>query len=326
LTKISFLDLIGLKTNLISRGEPIMRKTLLVLGAALILAGAGIPGVGAADKVLEMSTTTSTQASGLLDVLLPEFTKDTGIEVKVIAKGTGAAIRDGMDGNVDVIFVHAKSREENFVEEGFGTQRYAVMHNDFVIVGPEADPAGVAGMSEAAEALRKIAKSGAGFISRGDDSGTHTKEQALWKETGLDLETRSQTVVKKGKEQTIGFVQPAYDGYLSIGQGMGKTLTFADEKGAYALTDRGTYINYDIGRDAGLALEVLVEGDPILFNPYGVIPVNPEKFSHVDYDLAKQFAEWITSERGQSLIAGYRLHGKPLFTPDAMPDVEPATS
>lgn len=325
LTKSSFLDLIGPKMNLISRGEPIMRKTILFLAGALILAAAGIPGVGADDKVLEMSTTTSTQASGLLDILLPEFTKDTGIEVKVVAKGTGAAIRDGMDGNVDLIFVHAKSREENFVEEGFGVKRYAVMHNDFVIVGPEADPAGVAGMSDASAALRKIANSGAGFISRGDDSGTHTKEQALWKETGLELETRSQTVVKKGKEQTIEFVQPAYDGYLSIGQGMGKTLAFADEKGAYALTDRGTYINYDIGRDGGLALEVLVEGDPLLFNPYGVIPINPQKFSHVDYDSAKQFAEWITSKRGQSLIAGYRPLGKPLFKPDAMPDVEPAT-
>jgi tungstate transport system substrate-binding protein len=302
-----------------------MRKTMLCLLCIPILAAAGIPGAGAADTVLQISTTTSTQASGLLDVILPEFTKETGVEVKVIAKGTGAAIRDGMDGNVDLIFVHAKSREEKFVADGFGTKRYPVMHNDFVIVGPESDPAGVKGMTDAAEALKKIAGAGAAFISRGDDSGTHTKEQSLWKETGLDLETRSQTIVKKGQEQTIEFVQPAYEGYLSIGQGMGKTLTFADEKGAYTLTDRGTFINYDVGRDAGLALDVLVEGDPLLFNPYGVIPVNPEKFSHVKHDLARQFAEWITSERGQSLIAGYRLHGKPLFHPDAMPDVEPAT-
>jgi tungstate transport system substrate-binding protein len=302
-----------------------MRKAMLSGLCVLILAAAGIPGAGAADNVLQISTTTSTQASGLLDVLLPEFTGETGIEVKVIAKGTGAAIRDGMDGNVDLIFVHAKSREEKFVADGFGTKRYPVMHNDFVVVGPESDPAGVAGMSDAAEALKKIAAAGAAFVSRGDDSGTHTKEQSLWRETGLDMETRSQTIVKKGQERTIEFVQPAYDGYLSIGQGMGKTLTFADEKGAYTLTDRGTFINYDIGRDAGLAAEVLVEGDPLLFNPYGVIPVNPEKFTHVKHDLAKQFAEWITSERGQALIAGYRLHGKPLFHPDALPDVEPAT-
>lgn len=298
-----------------------MVKRMMIGGlCALLMVAVGIPAAGAADPVLKMSTTTSTQASGLLDVLLPEFTKDTGIEVKVIAKGTGAAIRDGVDGNVDLIFVHAKSREENFVEEGYGTRRYAVMHNDFIIVGPEADPAGIQGLSDAAQALRKIADSGATFVSRGDDSGTHTKEQALWKATGLELETRSQTIVKKGTERTIEFVQPAYDGYLSIGQGMGKTLTFADEKGAYALTDRGTYINYDVGRDAGLSLEILCEGDPLLYNPYGVIPVNPEKFPHAQHDLAKKFAEWITSERGQSLIAGYRLHGKQLFHPDAIPD------
>lgn len=296
-------------------------KRMMIGGlCALLMVAVGIPAAGAADPVLKMSTTTSTQASGLLDVLLPEFKKDTGIEVKVIAKGTGAAIRDGMDGNVDLIFVHAKSREENFVKEGYGTRRYAVMHNDFIIVGPEADPAGIQGLSDAAQALREIADSGATFVSRGDDSGTHTKEQGLWKETGLELETRSQTIVKKGTERTIEFVQPAYDGYLSIGQGMGKTLTFADEKGAYTLTDRGTYINYDVGRDAGLSLEILCEGDPLLYNPYGVIPVNPEKFSHVQHDLAKKFAEWITSERGQSLIAGYRLHGKQLFHPDAIPD------
>lgn len=299
-----------------------MRNLAVGLISAWLLCAVATPAGAADDAVLNMSTTTSTQASGLLDVLLPEFKKDAGIDVKVIAKGTGAAIRDGMDGNVDVIFVHAKSREENFVAEGYGTKRYAVMHNDFVIVGPEADPAGVKGMTDAAAALKKIAGSGATFVSRGDDSGTHTKEQALWKATGLELETRSQTIVKKGEETVVEFVQPAYDGYLSIGQGMGKTLTFADEKGAYTLTDRGTFINYDIGRDAGLALDVLVEGDPLLFNPYGVIPVNPEKFPHVKHDLAKKFAEWITSERGQSLIAGYRLHGKPLFHPDAIPDAK----
>jgi len=271
----------------------------------------------AADKVLKMSTTTSTQASGLLDVLLPELEKDTGIQVKVIAKGTGAAIRDGMDGNVDVIFVHAKGREEKFVADGYGTKRYAVMHNDFVILGPPSDPAGIKGEKSAAAALARIAAAKQPFISRGDDSGTHTKEQALWQATGLALEKTSQTIVKNGKKSEISFVRPAGDWYLSIGQGMGKTLTVADEKQAYTLADRGTYIKYKFGREVPIALDVLCEGDAILANPYGVIPVNPEKHAHVRYDLARQFAEWLVSERGQSVIGGYRLLGKQLFYPDA---------
>lgn len=298
-----------------------MRKMLAICTAIAVMGLMMVPGALAEEeKVLQISTTTSTQASGLLDVLLPEFKKDTGISVKVIAKGTGAAIRDGMDGNVDLIFVHAKNREEKFVEQGYGTKRYAVMHNDFVIVGPAKDPAGIKGTEKAAQALEKIAKAKAGFISRGDDSGTHTKEQILWKSTDLDLKKESKKLVKKGKEMEIAFVRPQGDWYLSIGQGMGKTLTFADEKQAYALTDRGTYLKYKLGRDQGIALEILCEGDPALYNPYGVIPVNPEKFDHVKYDLAKKFAEWITSKKGQTLIADYRLMGKPLFHPDAIPD------
>lgn len=298
-----------------------MRKMLAICTAIAVMGLMMVPGALAEEeKVLQISTTTSTQASGLLDVLLPEFKKDTGISVKVIAKGTGAAIRDGMDGNVDLIFVHAKNREEKFVEQGYGTKRYAVMHNDFVIVGPAKDPAGIKGTEKAAQALEKIAKAKAEFISRGDDSGTHTKEQILWKSTDLDLKKESKKLVKKGKEMEIAFVRPQGDWYLSIGQGMGKTLTFADEKQAYALTDRGTYLKYKLGRDQGIALEILCEGDPALYNPYGVIPVNPEKFDHVKYDLAKKFAEWITSKKGQTLIADYRLMGKPLFHPDAIPD------
>ncbi len=298
-----------------------MKKMLAISTAIAVMGLMMVPGALAEEeKVLQISTTTSTQASGLLDVLLPEFKKDTGISVKVIAKGTGAAIRDGMDGNVDLIFVHAKNREEKFVEDGYGTQRYAVMHNDFVIVGPAKDPAGIKGTEKAAQALEKIAKAKAGFISRGDDSGTHTKEQILWKSTDLDLKKESKNLVKKGKEMEISFVRPQGDWYLSIGQGMGKTLTFADEKQAYTLTDRGTYLKYKLGRDQGIALEILCEGDPALYNPYGVIPVNPEKFDHVKYDLAKKFAEWITSKKGQTLIADYRLMGKPLFHPDAIPD------
>ncbi|MBW1740415.1 MAG: substrate-binding domain-containing protein [Deltaproteobacteria bacterium] len=241
---------------------------------------------GGGEPVIKMSTTTSTQASGLLDMLLPNFTKDTGIEVKVFAKGTGAAIRDGMDGNVDVIFVHAKAREEKFVSEGYGTRRYAVMHNDFVILGPPEDPAGIRGMKDAAAALKKIARAKAKFISRGDDSGTHTKEQALWAATGLPLVTKTTTVVKGGIKRALAFKHPQGLGtwYLSIGQGMGKALTYANEKQAYTLSDRGTYIKYKLGRKEGLDLEVLCEGDEMLYNPYGVIPVNPEKYSHVKFD------------------------------------------
>ncbi|MBU2643928.1 substrate-binding domain-containing protein [bacterium] len=273
----------------------------------------------AADKpVLSMSTTTSTQASGLLDILLPEFEKDTGIRVKVIAKGTGAAIRDGMDGNVDVIFVHAKERELDFVQKGYGTKRYAVMHNDFVILGSSQDKAGIRGTSDASAALKKIATSGSLFISRGDDSGTHTKEQALWKQAGLEMKKVQSVITKKGKKTTISFTQPSGDWYYSLGQGMGKVLTFADEKQAYTLSDRGTYIKYKFGRKQGIDLEVLCEGDQLLYNPYGVIPVNPKKHPHTKFDLARQYAEWIVSPKAQKMIADYRLEGKQLFYPDAI--------
>ena len=262
-----------------------------------------------AEKILKMSTTTSTQASGLLDVLLPEFEKNTGIKVKVTAKGTGAAIRDGMDGNVDIIFVHAKAREQKFIEEGHGTKRYAVMHNDFVVAGPSVDPAGVRGMKDAIAALTKIAASGSPFISRGDDSGTHTKEQALWQSAGL-----------LSKKTDISFLHPDGIGkwYFSIGQGMGKTLTFADEKQGYTLADRGTYIKYKFGRVLPIDREVLCEGDALLANPYGIIPVSPEKYPHVAYALAETFAEWLVSEQGQRLISSYKLLGRQLFFPDAI--------
>ena len=273
------------------------------------------------EKVLKMSTTTSTQSSGLLDILLPELNKDTGIQVKVIAKGTGAAIRDGMDGNVDVIFVHAKPLEEKFIADGFGTKRYAVMHNDFIILGPKKDPAGINGVKDAHEALKKIAAGKSLFISRGDDSGTHIKEQALWKFSGLDLDKRTSTIVKKGKKREISFIHPmgSEKWYMSIGQGMGKTITFAEEKQAYTLADRGTYLKYKYGRSSGLDLEMLCEGDAKLANPYGVIPINPNKHHHVKNKLAETFAKWLVSEKGQTLIKNYKLHGKPLFYPDAIP-------
>jgi tungstate transport system substrate-binding protein len=273
------------------------------------------------EQVLKMSTTTSTQASGLLDVLLPELEKDTGIKVKVIAKGTGAAIRDGIDGNVDVIFVHAKDREEAFVSDGYGTRRYAVMRNDFVILGPSKDPAGIKGLKDAKSALKRIAQSKAPFVSRGDDSGTHTKEQFLWKSTGLAMGTKTSAIVKKGKRVDVHYSQPmnSVKWYLSIGQGMGKAITFAEEKGAYILADRGTYIKYKYGRTIGLDLDLLCEGDAGLSNPYGVIPINPKVHPHVKFDLAERFANWLISPRGQRIIEDYRLMGQQLFYPDASP-------
>jgi tungstate transport system substrate-binding protein len=301
-----------------------MKRYFLLMGL-VVISFAMLAGTAAADaKLLTMSTTTSTQASGLLDVLLPAFKTDTGIRVKVIAKGTGAAIRDGMDGNVDLIFVHAKAREEKFVREGFGTRRYPIMHNDFVILGPAADPAGIRGTDDVAWSLAQIATTGAPFISRGDDSGTHTKEQQLWQATGLPLKAASQTIVKKGQNREITFSHPDGLGqwYFSIGQGMGKALTFAEEKQAYILSDRGTYIKYKFGKKPPLDLEVLCEGDPRLANPYGVIPVSPNKFPHVKHALAERFARWLSSEKGQGLIARYRLEGQQLFYPDALPDAK----
>jgi tungstate transport system substrate-binding protein len=272
-------------------------------------------------KTIKMSTTTSTLASGLLDVLLPELEKDTGIRVKVIAKGTGAAIRDGMDGNVDVIFVHDRTREETFVSEGYGTYRLGVMHNDFLILGPPHDPAGIKGMKDAVTALEKISATGAKFVSRGDDSGTHSMEQRLWTKTKVQLKTKTTTVFKKGKKKGIIYKYPEGMGrsYISIGQGMGKTITYAEEKQAYTLADRGTYIKYKFGRKEGIMLEVLSEGDKGLYNPYGVIPLNPERFKHINFELADRFAKWLVSFKAQALIANYKLMGQQLFYPDAIP-------
>ncbi len=291
-------------------------KVILPVIAILLIYGVAL----GEDKIIKMATTTSTQASGLLNILLPELEKDTGIRVKVFAKGTGAAIRDGMDGNVDVIFVHAKEKEKKFIKEGYGTQRYAVMHNDFVILGPSDDPAGIQGQSSAAAALAGIAKAEALFISRGDDSGTHTREQALWKISGVSLEVRKTEILKKREKTEISFVFPenSMDWYISIGQGMGKTIIYANEKQAYTLSDRGTYIKYNYGRKESIALEIMCEGDLFLNNPYGVIPVNPASHPHVKYELAEKFATWLISPKAQSLIANYRLMGKQLFYPDNM--------
>jgi len=307
---------------ILNYGVEMMKKGyFLIIGAVvlciMILGSTSL----AEEKVLKMSTTTSTENSGLLDVLLPVLKKDTGISVKVFAKGTGASIRDGMDGNVDVIFVHAKAREEKFVAEGYGTQRYAVMHNDFVILGPASDPAGIKGTKDAGAALKKIAGTKAKFVSRGDDSGTHTKEQELWEATGMPLKTETKEIVKKGKKRNVSFRSPGGIGewYFSIGQGMGKALIFAEEKQAYTLADRGTFLNYKLGRKQGLDLDILCEGDPALFNPYGVIPVNPKKYPHVKYEMAWTFAKWLVSPKAQALIANYKIQGEQAFFPDAVP-------
>jgi tungstate transport system substrate-binding protein len=299
-----------------------MMKTGLLLISALILAvTVGLGTANAQEKILKMSTTTSTENSGLLNVLLPEFTKETGIQVKVFPKGTGAAIKDGMDGNVDVILVHAKALEEKFVAEGYGAYRLAVMHNDFIILGPKKDPAGIKGMKNAAQALEKIAKAKAPFVSRGDDSGTHIKEQELWRATGIPLQTQTTEIVIGGKKKGLTFQYPGGIGawYYSIGQGMGKTLTFAEEKQAYTLSDRGTYLEYKYGRKEGLDLDILCEGDPRLFNPYGVIPVNPKKYPYVKFEYADKFAKWLVSPTAQALIANYKIEGRQAFFPDAIP-------
>ena len=289
---------------------------------ASLIAMVAIPTMSSGqEKILKMSTTTSTENSGLLNVLLPEFTKETGIQVKVFPKGTGASIKDGMDGNVDIVFVHAKELEEKFVAEGYGAYRLAVMHNDFIILGPKQDPAGIKGMKDAAKALDKIAKAKAPFVSRGDDSGTHIKEQELWRATDIPLQTQTTEIVAEGKKKELSFQYPGGLGqwYLSIGQGMGKTLTFAEEKQAYTLADRGTYLEYKFGRKQGLDLEILCEGDPRLFNPYGILPVSPKKYPHVKFEWADKFAKWLVSPKAQALIANYKIQGQQAFFPDAIP-------
>ncbi len=278
----------------------------------------------AGSGTLKMATTTSTENSGLLDVLLPAFTRDTGIPVKVFAKGTGAAIRDGMDGNVDIIFVHAKEREEKFIADGYGVYRLGIMHNDFVLLGPADDPAKIKGMSKAAAAFRKIAAKRAKFVSRGDYSGTHTKELALWKASDVRLKTDTTQIVKKGKRRTLSFEHPDGLGkwYFSIGQGMGKTLTYAEEKQTYTLADRGTYLKYKFGRKQGLDLDILCEGDPKLYNPYGIIPVSPAKHPYIRFEWADTLARWLVSPKAQALIARYQIKGRQAFFPDAFPNAK----
>ncbi len=242
-----------------------------------------------------LATTTSTADSGLLDYLLPIFTAETGIAVDVVAVGTGQALQLGEDGNADVLLVHARAREDEFMANGHGTRREDVMYNDFVILGPESDPAAIAGTSDAAAALTAIAAGEALFVSRGDDSGTHSKELSIWKKAGIE---------------------PAGDWYISAGQGMGAVLTMAAEQQAYTLSDRATYLARTL---EGLALSVAVEGDTSLFNPYGVITVNPEKNPNIHSDEANAFVDWIISVPVQEQIAvfGVEEFGQSLFVPDS---------
>ena len=252
---------------------------------------------------LLLVSTTSTQDSGLLDVLLPAFTAQTGYNVQLVAVGSGQALKLGEQGNADVILLHSPAAEKEFVANGFGIDRRLVMHNDFVIVGPPSDPASLRTQPfdtaqdkpTVDEAFKAIFSSASTFVSRGDDSGTHVKELALWKNAGFD---------PAGEEW-----------YLETGQGQGATLSIASEKGGYALTDRGTFLAYQSNVD----LEILVEGDPFLLNVYHVITVNPEKWSQVNLEGAKAFADFITSPEGQQIIAefGVEEFGQPLFFPDA---------
>lgn len=242
---------------------------------------------------LILATTTSTDDSGLLDVILPDFEAEYSVSVDVVAVGTGQALELGRNGDADVVLVHARAREDDFVDNGYGTERADVMFNDFVIIGPAEDPAGISGMEDASDALAQIAESEASFISRGDDSGTHTKELGIWEEAGIT---------------------PEGDWYVSAGQGMGSVLTMSNEQQAYTLTDRGTYI----ARQAeGLDLEIMVEGDSQLANPYGVIPVVPENRPLGESELPEQFVEWLTSVETQEMIADYQVEGQQLFFPDS---------
>jgi tungstate transport system substrate-binding protein len=248
----------------------------------------------AADPVaIKLATTTSTENSGLLGVLLPAFTKKTGITVHVIAVGSGKAIKLGENGNVDILLVHSRKAEEKFIANGFGVDRRDVMYNDFIVAGPVSDSAKIKGEKEVTAAFAKIAAAGVTFVSRGDESGTHVKEKEIWQAAGAG-------------------VVPSGSWYLQAGQGMEAVLMMADEKQGYTLADRGTFIAV---RDK-LRIVILCEGDKPLFNQYGIMAVNPAKYAHVKYAEAKKLVDWITSDEGQKLIAGFIKNGDQLFFPN----------
>lgn len=249
----------------------------------------------AANEFIIVQSTTSTEQSGLFRHLLPQFTEATGIDVRVVAVGTGQALKNARNGDGDVLLVHAKASEEQFVQDGWGVQRFDVMYNDFIVLGPASDPAGIRGTEKTADALAKIAAAGAMFASRGDDSGTHQKERALWQAAGVDIDAASG-----------GW-------YRETGSGMGATLNAAVGMQAYTLSDRATWIAFRNRGDH----EILVAGDPALFNQYGVILVNPERHARVKAKAGQQFIDWLLGPEGQAAIASFKVDGEQLFYPNA---------
>jgi tungstate transport system substrate-binding protein len=272
-----------------------MKSRRHILAFATVALLAGIASAPAQDKSIVVSSTTSTQDSGLFGHILPLFKATTGIDVKVIAQGTGQALDTGRRGDADVVFVHAKSAEEKFLSEGFSLKRYPVMYNDFVLIGPKSDPAGIKGTKDIVAALKTIKDKSGPFISRGDKSGTHIAELNLWKVAGIDIEK------DKGPW------------YKSIGQGMGAALNTASASNSYVLADRGTWLSFKNRGD----LIVTVEGDKRLFNQYGVMLVNPAKHPNVKKDLGQAFIDWLISAEGQKAIADYKIGGEQLFYPNA---------
>ena len=268
-----------------------------ILFGALLAAGLGLTHgpVLAQDRYITVASTTSTENSGLFGELLPKFQDETGIEVRVVAVGTGQAIELARNGDADVLFVHHKASEEQFVADGFGLERHDVMYNDYVIVGPASDPAGVKGSKDVVDAMAKIAGAEAPFASRGDDSGTNKAELALWQEAGIDVAGASGSW------------------YRETGSGMGPTLNTAAGMDAYALTDRGTWLSFENRQN----LEIAVEGDPRLFNQYGIILVNPERHPHVKAALGQTFIDWVLSDEGQEAIGAFEISGQQAFFPNA---------
>ena len=271
-----------------------MRLRHLFLGAVLSFYAAALPAF-AQDKSIVVASTTSTQDSGLFGFILPKFKAKTGIDVKVIAQGTGQALDTGKRGDADVVFVHAKAQEEKFIADGFGVKRFGVMYNDFVLIGPKSDPAKIKGGKDVLVGLKAISETGSPFVSRGDKSGTHSAELALWKGASIDPAS----------------TKPAW--YREIGQGMGAALNTAGAMGGYVLSDRGTWISFKNKGD----LEIVVEGDRRLFNQYGIILVNPEKHPSVRKELGQAFIDWVVSAEGQEAIRAYQIEGKQLFFPNA---------
>jgi tungstate transport system substrate-binding protein len=276
-------------------GRPLLIALVATLGLGASALAQDKPANSSSDRSIVVASTTSTQDSGLFGHILPIFKAKTGIDVKVIAQGTGQALDTGRRGDADVVFVHAKPAEQKFIAEGAGVKRYPVMYNDFVLIGPKSDPAGVAGSKDIVAALRAIKAKGAPFVSRGDRSGTHQAELALWKEAGIDI------AADKGPW------------YRDIGQGMGAALNTASAMNAYLLSDRGTWIAFKNRGDLAIA----VEGDNKLFNQYGVILVNPQKHPHVKQALGQAFIDWLISPAGQKAIADYKIEGQQLFFPNA---------